>query len=687
MLLRTLKLRNIRTYEEGEISFPTGAILFEGGIGSGKSTLLLAIEFALFGLGNEKGTTLLSLGRNEGSVELVLEARGKEVRIHRSLVRTKRGAGVNQGALVPGGVKQDDCWIEHEGRRSSYSPKEMKEAVLKILNYNEPMDPKAKSVIFRYAVYTPQEEMKEILAQAPEERLQTIRKALRLEEYKVARDNAQAVAKELGQRARFLMEGAKRLPEIERALKDLEGKVPALQQEIEEIAEAIMDNEVEVKGHKAEREGLRKRLEALSGEARKLAELSSSLGDTEERINSLGSSISSNKKKVGELRQRISEITTSLKKPEMTLEEAERRLTEARDKLAGFMETLGTASYEFRNYSSLVEKKVCPTCNQRVDTEEFRSKLETARGELAKINTEKARLEKEVKALEASRQTAVKYETESGSITGLEDRLYDTEEQIHKDEEELKKAEALRKDLERKVKESQAAAKDYEGVKREFDENEGLIEELEGKGKDLESRKARREGDMRNVQTQMDTLKQAKDEIEAQRAKADSLTDYANWLKEYFAVALERIELSILTAANREFDEEFSRWFSFMVEDPTKSVRVDEDFTPMVTQDAYEQEVSNLSGGERTALALAYRLALNKTVQRRAGVDSGLLILDEPTDGFSKDQIGRIGDLLRELNLVQAIIVSHERELEGAVDHIFRVQKEDGKSKVLPVNT
>jgi exonuclease SbcC len=69
----------------------------------------------------------------------------------------------------------------------------------------------------------------------------------------------------------------------------------------------------------------------------------------------------------------------------------------------------------------------------------------------------------------------------------------------------------------------------------------------------------------------------------------------------------------------------------------------------------------------------------------RAGVDSGLLILDEPTDGFSKDQIGKIGDLLKELDLVQAIIVSHERELEGSVDYIFRVQKEDGKSKVFPV--
>jgi len=190
MLLRSLKLKNIRTYEDWEVTFPKGVILFEGGIGSGKSTLLLAVEFALFGLGNERGTTLLSLGKSEGEVELAFEAKGREVRVHRSLVRTRRGAGVNQGALVAGGVKQDECWIDDGERTVSYSPREMKEAVLKILGYNEPIDPKAKSVIFRYAVYTPQEEMKEILAQAPEQRLQTIRKALKLEDYKTARDNA-----------------------------------------------------------------------------------------------------------------------------------------------------------------------------------------------------------------------------------------------------------------------------------------------------------------------------------------------------------------------------------------------------------------------------------------------------------------------------------------------------------------
>ena len=687
MLLRSLKLKNIRTYEDWEVTFPKGVILFEGGIGSGKSTLLLAVEFALFGLGNERGTTLLSLGKSEGEVELAFEAKGREVRVHRSLVRTRRGAGVNQGALVAGGVKQDECWIDDGERTVSYSPREMKEAVLKILGYNEPIDPKAKSVIFRYAVYTPQEEMKEILAQAPEQRLQTIRKALKLEDYKTARDNAHTVAKELVSRSRFLMEEAKKLPEIDEEMKGLEDAIPEISEEIEEIEESITDIEVEIKGHKMEREELRGRLEALAGEARKEAELSSSLKDTTRRISSLTTSIASNKERAVGLRQKIEGIRATLKRPEMTVEEAEKKLAEARTEFNRYTEALATISHIFRSYSTLVEKKVCPTCNQRVDTEEFRSKLEITQSELNRINAEKIRLEGEVSALEAARQAAINYNNETNSLTGLEDRLYDTEEQISKDEEELRRAEVQQKELERKVKESAEAAEKYKAVKVKFDKNDGEIEALEGREEGLKARKTGRESDLRNIQTQIEGLRAERAEIEGNMAKAESLNEYATWLEEYFSVALERIELSILTAANREFDEEFSRWFSFMVEDPTKSVRVDEDFTPLITQDAYEQEVSNLSGGERTALALAYRLALNKTVQQRSGVESGLLILDEPTDGFSKDQIGKIGDLLRELNLIQAIIVSHERELEGAADHIFRVQKEDGKSKVLPVST
>ena len=110
---------------------------------------------------------------------------------------------------------------------------------------------------------------------------------------------------------------------------------------------------------------------------------------------------------------------------------------------------------------------------------------------------------------------------------------------------------------------------------------------------------------------------------------------------------------------------------------------VDEDFTPVVTQDGYDQEVDFLSGGEKTSVALAYRLALNSIVQQvSAGMKSNLIILDEPTDGFSKEQLYKIRDILRELQSPQTILVSHETELEGFADHVFMVSKEGGRSLI-----
>jgi exonuclease SbcC len=58
------------------------------------------------------------------------------------------------------------------------------------------------------------------------------------------------------------------------------------------------------------------------------------------------------------------------------------------------------------------------------------------------------------------------------------------------------------------------------------------------------------------------------------------------------------------------------------------------------------------------------------------------LILDEPTDGFSKEQLGKVREILDEMANPQVIIVSHERDLESFADQIYRVAKVQGESKI-----
>lgn len=154
------------------------------------------------------------------------------------------------------------------------------------------------------------------------------------------------------------------------------------------------------------------------------------------------------------------------------------------------------------------------------------------------------------------------------------------------------------------------------------------------------------------------------------------------WLNQHFIPSLEQIESQVLISVKEEFNRLFQKWFYLLIEVGDIDVEIDEFFTPIVNQSGYHLEVDSLSGGEKSSIALAYRLALNEIIRRMIMIEDNLLILDEPTDGFSKEQLVQIKYVLEELSAAQVIVVSHEKELEGFVETIFRVVKESEKSQV-----
>jgi exonuclease SbcC len=132
-----------------------------------------------------------------------------------------------------------------------------------------------------------------------------------------------------------------------------------------------------------------------------------------------------------------------------------------------------------------------------------------------------------------------------------------------------------------------------------------------------------------------------------------------------------------------EFSKLFSKWFSILVSD-SLNAKLDDSFSPVIEQQDYELDYSFLSGGERTAIALAYRLSLNQVINSLLSniKTSNLVILDEPTDGFSAQQLDKMRDVLNQLNTDQLILVSHEQKIEGFVDNIIRFTKDGGITKV-----
>jgi len=366
VILKRLEIENIRSYWKQTFDFPMGTILFEGDIGSGKSTILNAIEFALFGLGSQRGSSLLRLGTKKGSTTLTFHVENKQYKIHRSLI--KKGKSIVHG---------DDGYIESERRRVSLSTTELKERILKILNFNEPTSPRAQSVIYRYAVFTPQEEMKEILQQNPDKRLETLRKAFGVEDYRIAGDNAQNTNRVIKQKISFFKGQTSDLDQKE---KDLE----ITKKEIAKISKQIVDEREDEKRLDKQTKEIIEKLEKYQKTKQKIENLQENVIPLLKREIREKTKRQQNLKEENDmLIKRISENQPTIKdldRFEQPTDENESTLLEELEKARGEDRELRRKEAEIdvklKDYLSIEEKGVCPTCDRLTDTKEFKEKID-----------------------------------------------------------------------------------------------------------------------------------------------------------------------------------------------------------------------------------------------------------------------------------------------------------------------
>ncbi|MCJ7794024.1 hypothetical protein MUP42_03730 [Candidatus Bathyarchaeota archaeon] len=122
-------------------------------------------------------------------------------------------------------------------------------------------------------------------------------------------------------------------------------------------------------------------------------------------------------------------------------------------------------------------------------------------------------------------------------------------------------------------------------------------------------------------------------------------------------------------------------------ETPMLNVVIDETYTPYVkSETGVDREVSNLSGGERTLLAFAYRLGLGQLImQSRTGHGISMLMLDEPTENLGSEDgsIERLAEAISRFKAIEQIIaVTHSEAFAGKADHVVTLEKDAGVSKI-----
>ena len=226
--------------------------------------------------------------------------------------------------------------------------------------------------------------------------------------------------------------------------------------------------------------------------------------------------------------------------------------------------------------------------------------------------------------------------------------------------------------------------KDMLDIDKTFEFETKELNMLKLQEKESEIKKAGLSADLDNIRKIVLELESEIAQKEASNKKLRDIEQLQSWLDNSFVNITQVIEKAVMSRIHREFNSLFRDWFGLLVEDELLGARLDESFTPIIEQNGYETDVENLSGGEKTGLALAYRLALNRVINDFVGTirTKDIIILDEPTDGFSSEQLDKLRDVLDQLGVRQCIIVSHEAKIEGMVEQIIRISKREHSSGV-----
>ncbi len=333
--------------------------------------------------------------------------------------------------------------------------------------------------------------------------------------------------------------------------------------------------------------------------------------------------------------------------------------------------------------------EICPTCLQDVSSS-YKSNV------MDKLEGNSAKNVSDIKFLAKEKQDLVKKISELDLEISKKNNFL----------QELKLIKIRQSDIIDKKKRLQELETSKESLKKDIDLLTSHIASLESqifdlkkfdivyetKEKDLEKAsrneraaeilfaETRKEIDM--FALQIDELRDRITRIEEIRVKLNYYSELEDWLSKKFIPLISCIEKNVMARLKKEFSNLFSEWFNMLVSD-SFNVYLSDDFSPIIEQQDYELDYAYLSGGERTAIALAYRLALNQTINsmRSKIKTKNLVILDEPTDGFSESQLDKMRDVLDQLDVDQLIIVSHEQKIEGFVDNVIKLKKESGLSK------
>lgn len=681
MKIESIKIKNIRSIKTLDVTFPLSSILLYGDIGSGKSSVLKAVEFALFGTLNAadlKGESLLRRGENKGSVELTFSIDGVEYTVIRGLSKSKKGnISQTKGALI------------EDGKETSYSVKELRKKVLELLNYSVSRYENAQKIpIFRYTVYTPQESIKEILQANPSERFEILKDVFGIEKYEIALRNVDVLGSYLRDqlnecqgKLKQIGEPEELVPQKESELKDQDQKIKKLEQDITEKSKEVTNLKRNQQEIEKELEEFSQRLIEIQNKEKIIKEAQESKANNEQKLKNRAKELKENSEELS----KISEFSIDFKESQ---EELENRVKVKRKEITENEKEKAVMSKSINDIDKLLKEGKCSLCGQEIhEKSRFEKELKKSNKHIELLTNKIESSTKEIEILEKKLKDLIEF-TQNKARKELYEKLIDG---IKKNEEEIK---TQIKEIELKINENQKEIEDAlkkfkiknlekfkemdNKIRNRLNETKDRLEKVQSEESALKIELSAENKTLEYIKKELEELKKVIDLKKDLKEKVENFNSLKDWIKEAFPVLIRDIEREILSSSARQFNEYFKDWFNLLIDQENIEVEIrPDDFEPVIMVNGYESPFLDMSGGEKSALSLAYRLALNKIINERYQEvkTSDLLILDEPTDGFSQQQINKMQDLFDSLDSKQLIIISHDRALDSFVTDILNFEK------------
>jgi len=689
--VETIELENVRSHTKSKIQFHKGFNCLVGGVGCGKSSVLYAIDFALFGdpLGRSY-EYILREGADASKVTLQFTHAGKNYTLTRGL--RKRGKGIGQD-LEQLKLYENDKLIAQV----------KSEAVAEQLKAITGLDKE----LFREIVWVRQEQLKELLDMTPRERQKRLDELFGLSDYELAWANLQGVQKEYeGEKKAYerdpdIVTMDKLHNEHDKTVQEfanIEGQLEGLKRRHAE-AETTLN---EATARLQSLEELRKQTEELG---RKEAQLKTSIENVEDNSARLADEIARKNTSIENTKEKLQLLGSELKAQQERLKEArlshEQTPEELRKHLQALEEQLRSIGGEQeatrkemreaqKKLSSLTAESKCPLCLQNL-SEEYKTDL---LDRLNKANSEGeqklAELQKNFDELEELRNlvsnVALSLQTLAPKIEDLKSRVSDEQQELEKLSKEFEEKQLLEKTLREQLSairreitkfdlaQLETARKLRDQAFTEYSDIKNELKTTETRKKDLASRMEELKQRLDNAQGKMDRMKRIEGLLEIVTGVRDAYRSIQPRMRSEFVTYLQRMI--------QQFLDDLTGGVG-----PALIVKIDETYSPIVQgEEGFEREVTNLSGGERTLLAFAYRLGLGQLImQSRTGHGLYTLLLDEPTESLGREDgsIDRLAEAISRLKAIEQIIaVTHSEAFAEKAEHVIRVEKEAGASRV-----